>query len=301
MPAISSRSCQHPCTARFDRWVGAWAFVVSVALLLTGCATGFFYNRLDTLASWYFEDLVSLTDDQRHELRDWLERTLTWHRHSELRGYAQFVRDISDEVATPGTRASYEKQRARFDGFVKSLVDKTTPEAARLLLSLSSDQTNEMLASLAEKSRKRQEKNIKLVADHRWQDEQQEDIQAQLKRWTGSVTDRQKQIVARGVAEFEPTYLDWAASQDQWRSALRTALAGNHAEAGTQQRVQSLLSDPDRQWTQGYAQKIARNRDRYLNMLASLDASLSPAQRTRLRDELRKLAGQFDKLAEGKE
>jgi hypothetical protein len=289
MPAMFSKS--YP---RLYAWL-------AVVLLCTGCASGFFYNRLDTLASWYFEDLVSLTDDQRHELRDWLEHTLNWHRHSELHGYAQFVRDISEEVATPGNRASYEKQRERFDGLVEKLVDKTTPEAARLLLSLSMPQTDEMLASLAEKSRKRKEKNIKLVANDKWQDEQEEDIVTQFKRWTGSVSERQKQIVAQGVAQLEPTYLDWAASQEQWRSALRTALAGNHAEAATQQRVQSLLGEPQRQWTQGYAQKIARNRDRYLNMLASLDASLSPAQRTHLRDELRKLAGQFDKLAEGKE
>ena len=271
------------------------------ALLLVGCATSFFYNRLDTLASWYFEDLVSLTDDQRHELRDWLDRTLTWHRHSELHLYAQFVREIADEVATPGSRASYEKQRVRFDGFVKNLVDKTTPEASRLLLSLSSAQTDEMLDSLAEKSRKRREKNAKAVANNKWQDEQEEDITTQMKRWTGSVSDRQQKIIEASVAELEPTYLDWAASQEHWRSALRAALSANHQESLTQQRVQSLLGEPERQWTPAYAQKIARNRDRVLNMLASLDASLSPAQRTRLRDELRKLAGQLDKLAEGKE
>lgn len=292
MPAISES---------FRRPFRRLACALAVALFLAGCATSFFYNRLDSLASWYFEDLVSLTDDQRHELRDWLERTLTWHRHSELHRYAQFVREISEEVAAPGNRAAYEKQRTRFDGFVKNLVDKTTPEASRLLLSLAPAQIEEMLDSLAEKSLKRQEKNAKAVASNKWRDEQQDDISAQLKRWTGSVSAEQEQIIAASVEELEPTYLDWAASQEQWRHALRTALAGNQADASTQQRVQALLSDPDRQWTAAYAQKISRNRDRYLNMLASVDASLSPAQRTRLREELRKLAGQLDKLAEGKQ
>lgn len=98
-----------------------------------------------------------------------------------------------------------------------------------------------------------------------------------------------------------PTYLDWAASQQAWREALHNALAGNHADAATQQRVAELLNDPPRHWTEPYAQKIARNRDRYLNMLTAIDASLSPAQRTRLSEELQKLAGQLAKLSEGKE
>jgi Family of unknown function (DUF6279) len=285
----SHKSLRRTCIALLCTW------------LMTACASGFFYNRLDTLASWYFEDLVSLTDDQRHELRDWLERTLNWHRHSEMHLYARFVRDIADELAAPGNRSTYEKQRERFDLFVRNLADKTTPEASRLLLSLSAAQTDEMLSNLADKSRKRRDKNAKLVANDKWQDEQQDDIETQLKRWTGSVDSAQSRIVATTVGELEPTYLDWSASQERWRNALRTALNGDHADTSTQQRVQSLLSEPERQWTAGYAQKIARNRDRYLNMLASLDASLSPAQRTHLRDELKKLAGQLDKLAEGKE
>lgn len=270
-------------------------------LLIAGCASSFFYNRLDTLASWYFEDLVSLNDDQRVELRDWLERTLLWHRKSELHGYAQFVQEIATQVATPQNRVAYERLRARFDVFVKKLADKTTPEASRLLLSLSPAQTDEMLDSLAEKSRERKEKHAKAVASNKWQREQREDISEQLKRWTGAVSKQQDEIVTATVSELEPTYLDWAASQQAWRDALRKVLSGNHADAATQTSIAALLSDPTQQWTQAYAQKIARNRDRYLNMLAAIDASLSPAQRTRLQDELRKLAGQLEKLAEGKQ
>ena len=54
---------------------------------LAGC-TNFFYNRLDTLAAWYVQDLVSLDDSQRSDLRTWLNETLQWHRRSELVRYA---------------------------------------------------------------------------------------------------------------------------------------------------------------------------------------------------------------------
>jgi len=296
MPAAATlRVARH-----YSRSCGTWACVLMATLIFTGCATSFVYNRLDTLASWYFEDLVSLNDDQRHELRGWLERTLHWHRQSELRQYSQFVREVAQQVSVPGNRASYEQLRSRFDVFVKNLADKTAPEASRLLLTLSAAQTDEMLKSLAEKARERREKHAKAIAANKWRPEQRKEISEQFKRWTGALSDRQEQIIASTVNELEPTYLDWAASQQAWRDALRDALTASHEAATTQHQVAELLSDPPRQWTDAYAQKIARNRNRYLNMLATLDASLSPAQRTHLREELGKLAGQLDKLAQGK-
>ena len=45
--------------------------LVVLAGTLAGC-TNFFYNRLDTLAAWYVQDLVSLDDSQRSDLRTWL-------------------------------------------------------------------------------------------------------------------------------------------------------------------------------------------------------------------------------------
>jgi hypothetical protein len=232
-----------------------------MALLMTACATEFFYNRLDTLASWYFEDLTSLNDDQRHELRGWLERTLAWHRQSELGRYAKFVEEISQAAATPGDRATYEQLRRRFEGYVEDLADKTAPDAARLLLGLSSAQANELLDNLASKARARTAKSAKAVASNKWQREQHEDLSRQLKRWTGSISEPQQQIIAAGVRELEPTYLDWAASQQAWREALRSALAEDHSDVGTQQRISALLRKPSAHWTEPYAQKIAHNRD----------------------------------------
>jgi hypothetical protein len=272
---------------------------LAIALLLTGCAAEFFYNRLDTLASWYFEDLVSLNDDQSHELRDWLERTLAWHRQSELRRYASFLRELAQEVAAPGDRAAYERLRMRFEGYVGDLANKTAPEAARLLLSLSAAQSDELLNNLARKTEERTAKSAKAVATNKWQREQRDDFTRQLKRWTGAVSDQQEQIIATGVRELDPTYLDWAASQQAWREALRSALAEDHSAA--QERVLALLREPYAHWTEPYAQKIARNRGHYLNMLAAIDATLSPVQRNRLRDEILKLAGQLEKLAQGTE
>jgi hypothetical protein len=234
-------------------------------------------------------------------LRDWLEHTLAWHRKSELGRYAGFV----DEVAAGATRtrdkAGYNQLRARFESYIDDLVQQTAPDASRLLLELTPQQTSELLKSLGEKADARKEKYAKAVASRKWQREQREDAAKQLKRWTGAVTDEQATIIAAAVSELEPTYLDWAASQQSWRDTLQKVLAEDHSAAATRQRLAALLRHPEQHWTAAYAQKIARNRDRYVNLVVALDATLSGAQRARLRDELRKLSAQLRKLAESKE
>jgi hypothetical protein len=59
----------------------------------------------------------------------------------------------------------------------------------------------------------------------------------------------------------------------------------------------TLLADPDRHWTPAYSQKVARNRERYQQLLMDLDASLSTQQRRHLRAELDELASELMKLA----
>jgi hypothetical protein len=269
------------------------------ALLTAGCSSNFVYNRLDTLAGWYFESLVSLNDGQRTEMRAWLERTLAWHRSSELTRYAAFLSDVSTTIAQPGTRQSYDTMRERFQGLIDDLVQKTAPEASRLLVHLSPKQVDELLESLAEKTRESTEENSEAFAANEWQPEQTKDIARQVKRWTGSISPEQKRIIATHVDTLEPTFADWAESQQSWRSALREALlAKDEIEAsGAPPRVLELLEDPDRQWTTAYSEKVARNRDRYQQMLLDLDATLTSRQRDHLRAELLKLSQQLSRLA----
>ena len=289
------QTSQHRRT--WQRLIGAPLLLC--ALLMTGCTTAFFYNRLDTFAGWYFESLVSLDDVQRDELRGWLERTLAWHRRSELTRYASFVSDMSASVEKPGTQESYDELRLRFQGLIDDLIQKTAPEASELLTHLSSAQVEELLDNLAEKSRESTEESAESVAENEWKPDQVKSISKQVKRWTGSVTPQQKSIIATHIAEIEPTYLEWAESQEAWRDALRDALLAAPVDesADASERVLGLLEDPNRQWTQTYSAKVERNRARYQQMLMELDATLSTAQRQHAQGELRKLSHQLTRLS----
>jgi len=276
------------------RWLAQIALVLSLAFGVTGCAR-LLYDRLDTLAGWYLEDLVTLEDAQREDVHAWLESTLQWHRKSELARYAQFLRDFAQAAGQPIGRVGFERAEERIEAFGDDLVAQASPEAARLLLTLSPEQVDELVASLEKKSRKRSEESREAIADGTWHRKRTTEMQRQMKKWTGSVTAEQRKLLEQAAGEFEPTSAEWLDSQHRWRTAMRDALAQRRTPE-TSARVVALLHEPDQEWSAEYVAKSARNRERVLAMLESLDASLTSSQRERLQRELRQLAGQLEAL-----
>jgi hypothetical protein len=268
--------------------------VLLLAASAAGCAK-LVYNRLDTLAAWYVGNLVSLDDQQRSELRAWLEQTLTWHRESELGRYASFLREFSSEIALPSGRQTYQRAFDRVQGFVADFATQTAPQAARLLMELSPAQVEEFLANLEEKSNERSEDQREAIQDGTWQTKQIKNTQRQVKRWTGEITEEQKRLVREMAQHVQPTTPEWLESQRQWRTALREAFSNRDT---AEKRILALLREPDTQWTAQYKTKEASNREQFLSLLTALDASLTPAQRERMQHELTNLAERLEALTE---
>lgn len=279
----------------------ALLLLLALSATLVGC-TNFFYNRLDTLATWYIQDLVSLDDSQRNDLQRWLNETLQWHRRSELIRYAKFVRELAATSERPGTDSTYKGIESQVEGFGSRLVERAAPDAARLLLNLTPAQIDELDANLAEKSRERNEKDLEAVANGKWHVKRARDIEKQLKRWTGTVTKEQRQLIAQLSHQFQSTTADWLESQERWRhamfSALRARFTAGQSPAVVEERILALLQTPEAQWTRAYQAKATQNREQSLTVLGAIDASLSAPQRAHLQRELMQLAEQLEGMIE---
>lgn len=277
--------------------------VLLLAAGAAGCAK-LVYNRLDTLAAWYVGNLVSLDDEQRSTLRNWLAQTLEWHRESELGRYAKFLREFAAEVAHPSSRANYQQALDRVEGFAADFTAQTAPEAARLLMELSPAQVEEFLANLEKKSNERSQDDRDAIREGTWQANQVKNTQRQVKRWTGAITEEQKLLVREMSQHIQPTTPEWLESQRRWRTALGDALEDAMRDAisnrdTAQERILQLLREPDTQWTPQYKTKETSNREQMLSLLTALDASLTAAQRERMQRELTNLAEQLEALTEG--
>lgn len=275
--------------------------MLALASGLSGC-TNFLYDRLDTLAAWRVQELVSLDDDQLDDLKAWLKSTLAWHRQSELHRYAQFLRELASRSAHPGTVATYKKTEAQIDEFSDRVVAHTAPDIARLLMRLTPAQLAELDANLAAKAKERNKASLDAVADGKWHDKRARALEKQIKRWTGSITKEQQQLLARQISRFDSTAADWLESQAHWRKAMLGALqerlvAGQSPQAN-EERILALLRKPESQWTPTYLSKSTRNREQTWAVLESIDASLTASQRAHLQRELTELAQQLETMIE---
>lgn len=273
--------------------------MLAVTLGVSAC-TNFFYNKLDTLAAWYVQDLVSLDETQRSDLRSWLESTLQWHRSSELARYAKFLRELASTAAHPGNASTYQAIEVQVEQFGARLVDQAAPDAARLLMSLSPEQLTEFETNLAEKSRERNQKNLKALKDGTWHEKRAQDIEKQLKRWTGSITKQQHLLIAEESKQFDSTTADWLESQARWRTAmfgaLRERFTAGQSPTAVEERILALLRTPESQWTHAYQTEAAQNREQSLVVLRAIDASLTPEQRNHLQRELTELAQRLEAM-----
>jgi hypothetical protein len=279
----------------------ALLLLLALTATLVGC-TNFFYNRLDTLAAWYVQDLVSLDDSQRNDLHAWLNETLQWHRRSELTRYAKFLRELAATAARPGSAPTYKSIETQIEAFGSRLVEQAAPDAARLLMSLTPEQIDEFEANLAEKARERNEKSLEAQAEGKWHERRAKDIEKQLKRWTGSVTKEQRQLIAQLSSQFQSTTADWLESQEHWRhamfGALRARFIAGQSPAVVEERILTLLRTPEAQWTRAYQAKATQNREQSLTVLGAIDASLTAPQRAYLQRELIQLAEQLEGMIE---
>lgn len=275
------------------RWFRAAAVGV-IVLVLSGCGAKLFYERIDTVVGWYLGSLVSLDSTQRSSLQQWLEISLDWHRTSQLERYAAFLRDLEARLAAPLSYEDYDRARVTVESFWRDLIDGTVPRAAELLGSLSAQQVDELMVSLEEEDREESEQLAGRTPEER-AEERAKRLRRGVERWTGRLDAEQRAVVAAAAGGMQPLGQAALDNRARWRAQLRTALLESPDDAVT--AAARLLTDPEQTWTDDYRDRRIHNRHLILRLLADLDATLSAAQRDRMRERIAELAADLESLA----
>ena len=269
------------------------------ALAVVGCTSSLIYNRLDTIGRWYIGSLVSLDDAQQAGLRDWLARSLSWHRGSELNRYEQFLRDLAAKVSAGPDPALMPNVMQQSEAFIGVLAARMAPEAAQLLTTLRPQQVDEFLGNLEKRTREELDEERERTPAER-QKRRIRSMTKTLEKWAGSASPEQRALIERTINEMGAAGLlgetdEWLASQTAWRSALRQALAQGVAGRAA---VEALLRDPQGAYTASHRAAEADQRRRMMAFATGLDASLGPKQRATLVAKLTDLAQDLKALGQ---
>ncbi len=279
----------------------AWRalFACIVLGLLAGCGATLIYPRLDTLAAYYFQDLVSLDDVQSQQLSRALSANLEWHRSSELGKYASFLRGLAGSIEEGVDGTEWLRATRQTEEYWRDIFAQAAPGYIAVASTLTDLQVDELLGNLE----KQDEETWREFAE-RTPDEQrtrrEKSVRRALERFTGPLTAGQRAMVSDYAARARPMMREWRDNRRIWREALGAALAErNSGGARFEQRMTQLIARPDELWTPEYRAAVEGRRTALVGLLADLDASLTDKQRGSAQRELLSLASEIQDLAGG--
>jgi hypothetical protein len=292
----------HAARATIRRWKTRVFRVVIVATLLAaaGCGLGVVYPRLDTIAAYYVEGMVTLDRAQSRQLEVLLAESLARHRASEPERYAAFLRTLAASIGQEAGAGTWQQAAQQTDAFWHDIGAELAPVAIGVGRTLTDAQVAELLANLERRDEEEWRKFGDLTSVQQVE-RRQKRVRRTLERFTGSLDARQRALVDEHAAGAGSFMAEWRDNRRAWREGLAAALAVRRSGEEFSRRMTILVARPDELWTPQYRAAIERRRAETVELLAALNATLTPRQRDSARSRLTALAEELARLAQPKE
>ena len=264
-----------------------------IALFVTACSTNFLYNQLDRLIVWRVGGFVTLTSEQKLELRNQLQARLDDVRINEFPRLAAEIQSASatiaaNEVSAQTVEATYQRMVSLWDELLVGVV----PIAANTLMSLSADQKLELFDNLTELNDEMYEKYSGTTPEERRKNRNKSTIQA-LEGYAGSLNSIQEELVDDALGSMADASEQWIEYQREWQQRFITLLKENPPQSEFVERLEELLVYPRNFHTDEYRQRVDANRQIMNLLTVDLIASLTKKQRQRV---IVKLDGYVERL-----
>jgi hypothetical protein len=119
--------------------------ICCLVLLITACSTvRFAYNQGDTLIRWWIDDHIGLTTEQEFLTRELLEQQFWWHRTEQLTDVSNTLEQLRRQLHRPLSTQEVSQFSDDLKKFIYAIAKKTTPDAAKIFVTLQSSQIEKM-------------------------------------------------------------------------------------------------------------------------------------------------------------
>lgn len=264
---------------------------------ITGCSLRMTYPNLDRLIAWYVDDYITLNLEQSSLLDKRLARALDWHCRTQIPIYIKMLNDFANDLEAPRLSLSVERLGVYADElkrFWQVLKVQVGPEIADILATASSEQIGELVENIELHNNTFKAEYVDIPLD-RLEQKRSKKMIKRINRWFSEATPAQKQAVIDWSAEIQPLAKDGLDYRQRLTVDLRYLLT-RREEPDFKDALVDLLVNTDQRRSAGYQNKIDANTDLTLSLLAKLEHSLTPTQRSYLLGRIDSLAADFEKL-----
>ena len=253
-----------------------------LVLFLGGCSSiTFIYNQFDNLFPWYLQSYVDLDRDQKKYLDELLTPFFQWHRVEEMPKYAQIIGDlelaINDEIDIESIALiTHNVEESWF-----RLEDQMIMWATPLARELSDEQINKFIQVLKTKTTQ-SEKKLLARNDQVYQSDSYKSLRKNLRRFMGSLTKDQLDLVKITSQEMRRVDAERIQSRKAFNEKLSLIL---QREQGWEERLKKITHSDDLV-AENYQSTYAFNTDLIQQLLVAILNSRNDKQDKKLRTQL---------------
>lgn len=274
--------------------VRAGIVILSLSVLLTACSNRFIYNQLDWLVPWYLSDYVTLENYQKPEFKTALNQLLIWHRQTQLPEYADFLSQVSDQIALGVTADQVQQFLVKGDDFADALFQQFGINFAPLMAKMTLEQQTELLENLSEKTEEYREKFIE-PGKTKAIDYGADKMRDFLEDWVGDLSPAQRQRLQLWAQDAVWMSPDFYQNRLAWQARLAEAF--KMSENSRLANMNTLFENRRQFWSDELNQKMQINQKVFSQFLAEFLNSLDESQKQHLQRKLKDFQDDFTQLS----
>ena len=261
-------------------------------LFLGGCSSiTFIYNQFDNLFPWYLESYVDLDRDQKQYLDELLTPFFQWHRVEEMPKYAQIIGSLESAI---DNEIDIESIALITDNVEESwfrLEDQMIVWIIPLARELSDEQIAKFIQVLRTKTTQ-SEKKLLLRNDQVYQSDSYKSIRKNLRRFMGSLTKDQLDLVKITSKEMKRTDGERIQSRKVFIEKLNLIL---QKEQGWEERLEKITHS-DELVAENYQSTYDFNTVLIQQLLVAILNSRNDKQDKKLRTQLSRYKSDINSL-----
>jgi len=216
--------------------------LVVLAATVSACSFKTYYNRIDELIAEYVEAKVSLDDVLEQTLAHRSELLLKWHRNTQLKDYAHWLRGVQRDVGPHTTIAIVDRRTGELIQFWRSIETKLNAEMAELLPLLDARQRQELFANIEKDNQTYRAENLELSERERIK-QYEKNLRENYENWIGGLNRKQRKIVRRAARDLVSTADLRIPHRYEWQGGIQAILASDATRAVKSRRLLKFLNE----------------------------------------------------------
>ncbi len=271
--------------------------LLSMVVLLSGCALTFGYRHADWMISWQLDHYLDLTAGQRRDVTARLKPLLARHRSEAIPQYEQFLQELQQRVSRGLSSKDLEWLYASYDRFRADLFERAVPDGSALFMTVSERQ----IRNLEDVFRKENSKSLRTLqgSTSKRLEERTAKMLAMAEDWLGPLSAEQVARISpltKALPDTQPGFWHYRRQRQQ---ELLTLLRRPASVDDMSRELRMMFVQSDQTAPAVYREMVKELRAALTRLLLETDRILTVQQRRKGVTSIQRLIDDLHGLSRG--